>query len=245
MLSLNLKDLHSDTDSDRTFSYVYCGLRNEQGTLTIEDNARLAVALQKIEKQERQNQWKEILQETIDLNTLLEIAKVANPEGDKQIINLELSSGQSIILSIITDVLVNIQPESLILFDEPEIHLHPNLISSLMRSLYKLLEEFNSYAVIATHSPLIIQEIPSLYIRVLDREGTTPIVRNLGIESFGENLTTITVDVFQTDRELSNFQEYLAKLAKEYTYEKVLEFFNGKLSLNAKIFLKAQYPDNK
>ncbi len=111
--------------------------------------------------------------------------------------------------------------------------------------MYRLLEEFNSYAVVATHSPLIVQEVPSSYIKVLDREGMTPIVRELGIESFGENLTTITVDVFQTDRELSNFQEYLAKMAQEHSYEEVLELFGEKLSLNAKIFLMAQYSEKK
>lgn len=232
---------NGDTDSDRTFSYVYCGLRNENGILTIEDNAKLAVALKLIQEQERQQQWTDILQETIELNTLLEISKTSQSEDSGVLPSFELSSGQNIILSIITDVFVNIQPESLILFDEPEIHLHPNLVSSLMRALYKLLEEFNSYAVIATHSPLIVQEIPSNFIKVLDREGTIPRVRNLGIESFGENLTTITVDVFQTDRELSNYQEYLAKMAKEHSYEEILKFFGDKLSLNAKVFLKAQY----
>lgn len=228
-------------DNDRTFSYVYCGLRSENGILAVEDNAKLAVALQTIHKLKRKRQWEEILQETIDLRTLLEIFKTPNPEENDKLPYFELSSGQNIILSIITDVLVNIKPESLILFDEPEIHLHPNLISSLMRSLYKLLEEFNSYALIATHSPLIIQQVPSNYVRILDREGNIPRVRKLGIELFGENLSTITTDVFQTDRELSNYQEYLEKMTKEYSYEEILKLFGNKLSLNAKIFLKAQY----
>ncbi len=228
-------------DSDRTFSYVYCGLRSDKGILAVEDNARLAVALQTIDKLERRKQWEDILQETIELRTLLEIFKTPNPEEVDKLPDFELSSGQNIILSIITDVLVNIQPESLILFDEPEIHLHPNLISSLMRSLYKLLDEFNSYAIIATHSPLIVQQVPSVYVKVLDREGATPRIRKLGIESFGENLSTIATDIFQTDRELSNFQERLEDMTNEYTYEEILELFDNKLSLNAKIFLKTQY----
>ena len=48
-----------------------------------------------------------------------------------------------------------------LLFDEPELHLHQNATANTMRMFYRLLEEFNSYAIIATHSPLIIQEIPS------------------------------------------------------------------------------------
>jgi hypothetical protein len=78
-------------------------------------------------------------------------------------------------------------------------------------------------------------------VRVLDREGATPRIRKLGIESFGENLSTIATDIFQTDRELSNFQERLEEMTDEYTYEEILELFDNKLSLNAKIFLKTQY----
>ena len=56
-----------------------------------------------------------------------------------------------------TELVCNIEKESLILFDEPEIHLHPNAIANVMRMFSKLLEEYDSYAIFATHSPIILQ----------------------------------------------------------------------------------------
>lgn len=62
--------------------------------------------------------------------------------------------------------------------------------ANTMRMFYRLLEEFDSYAIIATHSPLIIQEIPSKYIRSLT-------IHTPDNECFGENVTKITDDIFE------------------------------------------------
>lgn len=59
-------------------------------------------------------------------------------------------------------------PNSLLLFDEPETHLHPNMIFKLVKSLYKILETEESYAIIATHSPIIIQQVPSKNILIFE-----------------------------------------------------------------------------
>jgi len=229
-----------NNSSNRT-SYKYCGLRNEKGQIYLENLVKISETFQQIIKLDRRTQWVEILQETIKLEKLIQLVKESSEFKKTKLINLGLSSGQNIILSIISDIIANIQPESLILFDEPETHLHPNLVSSLMKSLYKLLEEFNSYAILSTHSPLIIQEIPSNYVTIIDREGNTPIIKKLEIESFGENLTAITHEVFQIDKSLNNYEEVLKNISKKLSYKKILNIFNNKLSLNAKIFLKSQY----
>lgn len=57
------------------------------------------------------------------------------------------SSGQQILICTITELIANIENESIILFDEPEIHLHPNAIANMVRMFYRLLDEFNSYAI--------------------------------------------------------------------------------------------------
>ena len=84
----------------------------------------------------------------------------------------------------------------MILFDEPETHLHPNAISSLLNTIFRLVKRFESFCIIATHSPLIIQEIPARNIFIIERENNIAFVRELERESFGENLTVITQDIF-------------------------------------------------
>ena len=125
-----------------------------------------------------------------------------------------------------------------LLFDEPELHLHQNATANTMRMFYRLLEEFNSYAIIATHSPLIIQEIPSKYIRSLARVNNVLTIHTPDNECFGENVTKITDDIFDVRSTESNYKSILRKLIQKMEYEDILELFNGKLSFNAMIYLK-------
>ena len=154
-----------------------------------------------------------------------------------------LSSGQRILVLILSEVIAHIVEESVILFDEPEIHLHPEALSALARAFHLLLEEFDSYAIIATHSPIVLQEIPSRYVTVFDREGNFPVISKLSVESFGENFTIITEDVFHTSTSRNNYRDHLEKLSRKYSFEEVLEIFDNQLGFNARSFLSALYSD--
>lgn len=162
------------------------------------------------------------------------VEKILRNESDE----INWSSGQHILVCTLTEVLANIENESIILFDEPEIHLHPNAVANTMRMLNRMLEEYNSYAIIATHSPLIIQEIPSMYIQILERENDVLTVRRPIIECFGENVTQITNEVFDVKSSESNYRTYLRNALDNLSYEEVLELFDGNLSFNALLYLK-------
>jgi len=72
----------------------------------------------------------------------------------------KLSSGHKIVLLTITCLVETLEERSLVLVDEPEAHLHPPLLSAFIRSLSDLLINRNGVAIIATHSPVILQEVP-------------------------------------------------------------------------------------
>lgn len=57
------------------------------------------------------------------------------------------------------------------MLDEPESHLHPPLLSAFIRSLSELLILRNGVAIIATHSPVILQEVPKRCAWILNRSG--------------------------------------------------------------------------
>ncbi|MBD2563776.1 MULTISPECIES: hypothetical protein [Nostoc] len=65
----------------------------------------------------------------------------------------------------------------------------------------------------------------------------------LGIECFGENLTTIIDEVFETSEERNNYRTHLKNLSKTYSYEEIIELFDRQLSLNTKSFLLSIYED--
>ncbi|QQR42401.1 AAA family ATPase [Myxococcus xanthus] len=228
-----------DAPFDNTKSYRYCGIRNAQGKVEIPSlDEYTALGLKEVITQRRHETWQE----------LMCLEDIFGPEAtDNFTADIEsfqktlgtLSSGQRIIASIVTDILQNIEEQSLILFDEPEAYLHPTLISTLMRLLHKLLDQYDSYAVVATHSPIVVQEIPARSTKVFERQGSIPIQGELPIESFGENLTGIVDHVFAMNEDDKNYKSILSDLLNTHTHDEVLALFDERLGLNARMALLA------
>ena len=165
----------------------------------------------------------------------------------KKIVNvrkfLYTSSGQGITLNCVTDVYANIRDETLIIFDEPETHLHPNAIYQLISILYEILNKTNSYAIIATHSPIIIQQIPSKYVRILSEIDNYVTIKPPSLETFGENLTSLTNEIFGNNMHEEYYKKILEQIAKTPTFRTEInidEVFEGDLSLNARIFYEGK-----
>lgn len=232
----SFKKPRKDTLEKRSvFSYVYCGIQSENGTLSLSQlKENLQKSFLKVKIREREKILKEVLYELMED----EHRQVVNLLLDNKFEEINLSSGQHILICTITELIANIENESIILFDEPEIHLHPNAIANVIRMFYRLLDEFNSFAIFSTHSPIILQEIPSKYIRVLDRVENELIVRNPEIECFGNNISEIIFDVFDVKNKESNYKIHLENLSKTKDFNEILEIFNGNLSLHALIYLK-------
>ncbi|HCJ6811189.1 TPA: AAA family ATPase [Vibrio cholerae] len=234
------------------FNYVYCGLRDEQGNVRSKKGQlqKFHNTWKKIEKQKRLDKWKKVISNFLEIELIELFIKSAPEEPEKLYFDRvgfsearnSFSSGQSIVLFVISEIVANIRLDSLLLFDEPETHLHPNAISQLMNGIAELVNEFESYCIIATHSPIIIQEMFSRDVLVISREENIPSVKNIGIESFGENLSIITEEVFG-NRTIPKFYETTIKnLVKRFkTYDRVLEIMkNGNLplSLNVRLYLQ-------
>lgn len=202
------------------------------------DNLKNSIA--RIVEFERTESWLSILSE-FNSKEFVDYIKQKIIENGHYGILSKLSSGQRMIFEIITNIVGSIRKNSLIIFDEPEIHLHPNAIALLLKALYFVLDEYESYAIIATHSPQVIQQVPAKSVIVFEREGNVPIVRSLHIESFGENLTTITNEIFETMNVFDNYKNVLKELASSMSYDEVNRLFCSKLPLNARIFLKSLY----
>lgn len=228
-----------------TSSYVYCGIRNEKGALS---RASLVEAYRRNQQRIRdrgvQSDWTRHMQTILgDLSEQLTAslqAEINSDSSPSEPLSF-LSSGQSILAHFVTALLAWIQPNSLVLFDEPETHLHPNAVASLFLVLSDILSEFDSYAVVATHSPVVIQEIPSKRVFVFQREGDVTTAQPLELESFGESVTELTKHVFETVEVESVYRRTLKQLAEEESLEEVMQRFKLGLSLNAQAYLLAQY----
>lgn len=152
----------------------------------------------------------------------------------------KLSSGHKIVLLTITRLVETVKEKTLVMLDEPESHLHPPLLSAFIRSLSELLIHRNGVAIIATHSPVILQEVPKSCAWILNRSGISAKAERPERETFGENVGTLTHEVFGLEVTNAGFYNLLKDSVNENdNYEELLSSFNNQLSSEAKAISRA------
>lgn len=230
--------------SDAAATVIRCGIHDANGVLkdltalAAEIKSNLDAAYQRTRMDSLAKALREILPQQI-VQALTSPAQ--SPFGDMfpDVADLHLSSGQLVLVSILSSLAVLIEPDSLVLFDEPEMHLHPNAIGGLMRAVNTALTEFRSYAVMATHSPLILQQLPGRYVRVFRRIDSTPVIDPLPVESFAENLTAITEEIFHAAEGPTLYGAWFREMLQTKSVDEIGQLFDGRLSFNAKTLLRS------
>ncbi len=155
-----------------------------------------------------------------------------------------LSAGQKFVVFVFTNLVAKLRKRSLVLFDEPELHTHPRMLSGVMRALSGLLERFDSFAVLATHSPIVLQEVPARSIRIFERFGDDPedgvMVSKYPRESFGAPLDEIVRFGFRVDAGQRNFHQRLEEVVQdtEWTREDVEAVLQEPLSLSSRLLIE-------
>lgn len=144
---------------------------------------------------------------------------------------LRWSTGHKIVMHVVASLLANAKHRSLVLFDEPETHLHPPLVAALMHAVRVVLEQKNAFAIVATHSPVVLQETLAKHVRVVERIESDFNVTRPSLETFGENVGILTYDTFRLTGESTDFHDSLDQLIKAYnTVEEINTFFTPALS---------------
>lgn len=154
-----------------------------------------------------------------------------------------LSSGQLTYFKFALLCSLYIENGSFVLMDEPETHMHPNMISDFVDLLDNLLEKTGSQAVLATHSAYFVREVPRQQVHVFQAEGDRSI--NIGkprLSTFGATLDSISQFVFNEDVEV-RLTEKIFDNAKEMTFEQVDEQLGGEISLAALMDLKRRFEE--
>lgn len=169
-------------------------------------------------------------------NSLLdELDKVTNPEDIKKKLKPifeKMSAGQKIILLSIATLITEVEQFSLVLIDEPELFLHPPMISNYIRSISDIMRKKNGLCILTTHSPIIIQEIPKTCVKIIKGNNKGEIsMESPTYETLGENLSTLTNTIFELNQYESGFYQLIKDLVDNpkkhnLNYEKIdnLEF---------------------
>lgn len=173
--------------------------------------------------------------EEADITSLLEEPKERFKAKAARLFS-RLSSGHAIVLLTITRLVELVDERTLLLLDEPESHLHPPLLSAFIRSLADLLIKRNGAAIIASHSPVVLQEVPASCVWMLRRSGTISVAERPSIETFGENVGILTREVFGLEVTNTGFHKLLhdAVYNERLSYKRLLSHFSGQLGAEAR-----------
>lgn len=151
-----------------------------------------------------------------------------------------MSSGHAIVLLTVTKLIETVEEKTLVLLDEPESHLHPPLLSAFTRTLSELLFNRNGVAIIATHSPVVLQEVPTSCVSILRRTRLNSKVDRPERETFAENVGVLTREVFGLEVSKSGFHDLLSKsVADGKSYEEIEEEYDYQLGFEGKAILRS------
>ncbi len=152
----------------------------------------------------------------------------------------KLSSGHKIILLTIANLIDLVEEKTIVFLDEPEEHLHPPLVAAFIKALSNLLIYRNGVGIVATHSPVIVQEVPKKCVWILNRKGEYLIPRRPEIETYGENLGELTTEIFGYEVNNSGFHKEIQDAVKiSNSYEAARNIFGNQLGKEAKSILRA------
>lgn len=186
-------DFYRPKSDERTFSYFYCGIRGEDDLLSKEQiNDLFFTSFKRIKQTGRLHFWEECMNILYlnQLDTYLPDRNKIMPSFKK------LSSGQKIMTMSFTQIIDVIDQNSVLLFDEPETHLHPNGQNTLFKCLDYILNKFDSFAILSTHSPIFIQNIPSANVIKMNSVSGVRKLQELSMESFGQHFSKLTEEIF-------------------------------------------------
>ncbi|MDX7777960.1 AAA family ATPase [Aeromonas hydrophila] len=256
------------TDPAKGTKYFYIGLKNRDnnGLNSLEDLRKdfVSALIGCLRNKDKNKIWLEAIYKLSSdqnfenmglsiLNTRYQNLKQSHPNiqvDSEQFKNLfyhdihnylrRMSSGHAIVLFTITKLVDTVGEKSLVLLDEPEGHLHPPLLSAFLRTLSDLLYIKNGVAIIATHSPVVLQEIPKSCVWKVIRSREVISAQRPEIETFGENLGVLTREVFALEVANSGYHSLLTKSVDSgASHEDILSEYNGQIGLEGRTVLKA------
>jgi energy-coupling factor transporter ATP-binding protein EcfA2 len=160
---------------------------------------------------------------------------------------LQSSTGHKIVLLIASGLIAHIEPRSLVLIDEPETHLHPPLLAALMHALRRILSAHQAFAIVATHSAVVVQESLAQHVKVVRREGKVTQFVPVRIETFGEGLGLISGEVFGLQSDATDFHKVLDQLVERVGNLEGIEalFQDGVMSHQARAYVMSMLAASK
>lgn len=242
-------EIREMTSKRKVMPFTYIGLTSDNLYETLKNN--FVKSLTNCQKSERKLELLEQALNILETDPIFERSNIKslleqqsdstcdNNKNDVENAFKRLSSGHQVIMLTLVQLIDCITERSLVILDEPENHLHPPLLAAFIRALSELLIDRNGVALIATHSPVILQEVPKSCVWKINRNGYEVKAERLEIESFGATIGALTREVFGLEVRQSGFHKMLIdEVKKGLDYNSIIEKFKYELGDEARLLLR-------
>ena len=150
------------------------------------------------------------------------------------------SSGHKIVLLTMTRLVELVGERSLVLIDEPEAHLHPPLVAAFIQALSNLLSSRNGVAILATHSPVVVQEVPRNCVSLFFRTGDNIEIERPQGETFAENVGRLTSEIFRVELTDTGYHALIADaVRRSHSLQEAIDCFDGRLGAEGRSLIRA------
>ena len=167
---------------------------------------------------------------------LEEGADPAIKAGDKF---FPMSSGQLTFFKFAILCCLHIENGSFVLMDEPETHMHPNMISDFVSLLDELLEQTGSFAILSSHSAYFVREVPRDQVHIFKEADQQVLISNPRLRTFGADVDSISDFVFEENIE-SSLTDKIFERVRAMKFETVESELGDELSYAALMDLRAR-----
>ena len=153
-----------------------------------------------------------------------------------------LSSGQVTLLKFAAIACLHIENGTLVLLDEPETHFHPNFVSLFVELLDGLLKETGSLAIVASHSPYLVREVPRSQVFIYKRSEYSDVhIVKPRLKTFGADIDAISHFVFDdsiVNRLGENLVKELAEIKNTQQFSEFIEQNRDELPLEMLMYIE-------
>jgi predicted ATP-dependent endonuclease of OLD family len=98
----------------------------------------------------------------------------------------------------------------------------------------------DSFAIVATHSPVVAQEIPGSNVIILRRADDVSAFEEPEIETYGEHIGLLTSRILNLDNSHSDFRGHLRDLTEALTLDEIESLFRLGLSAQARVIVLSE-----
>lgn len=129
---------------------------------------------------------------------------------------LALSTGVKFFLHALTHLIAYMEENSIVLFDEPENHLHPPFLSFMMSEFRRIIHNNHSVMLVSTHSPVILQETLSKNVYIMERIDGETVIHHPTTEIYGESFGLINSMVFRLNSDITHYNDVMDELYDQW-----------------------------